>query len=105
MQDFLNDIRSDFGNDSQCTAARRAYGNINIKHTFESLSPCGWGDKFFLACIFIRYFVTPFALNFLHGCLVMLGHNEFSEFRIRREYILIPYEFVPGSGHQSSKFA
>ena len=36
MQDFLNDIWvSDFGNDTQCTAAQWAHSNINIKHTFE----------------------------------------------------------------------
>jgi hypothetical protein len=36
LQDFLNDFRvSDFGNDTQFTAAHWAYGNINIKYTFE----------------------------------------------------------------------
>ena len=36
MQDFLNDIWvSDFGNDTQCTAAQCVHSNINIKHMFE----------------------------------------------------------------------
>ena len=100
LQDFLNDFRvSDFGNDTQFTAAHRAYGNINIKYTFESLSPGEWGDKFVLACRFIRCFVIPFAFSFLHGGLVMLWHNEFSNLRIRREYTVIPNKVMSGSGY------
>ncbi|MCZ6895142.1 MAG: hypothetical protein O7H40_13995 [Gammaproteobacteria bacterium] len=40
MQNFLDDIWvSDFGNDTQGATAHWAYGNINVKHTFESLRP------------------------------------------------------------------
>ena len=81
----------------------------HIKHTFESLSPSEWGDKFVLAS-FIMFFVIPFALNFLHGCLAILWHNEFPNLcivlmAVPSEYTVISHKIMSGSGYLSCKFA
>jgi len=109
IEDLLDYVWvSDVGDDAHGAATQWAHGNINIKDSFESLSPGQGGNKLIPTSSFFCHFVSfaiPFVLQFLNRPNTLFWDNEFSNLRIGSEYAMIPNKIMSGSRYQRSEFA
>jgi hypothetical protein len=60
------------GSETHSSPTKRTQGNIDVKHSLKSLNPGVEGRQVRPASLLHEFFVIPFVLNFLHGCLVIL---------------------------------